>query len=251
MIAVSIVSHGHGLMVTRLLECVLACPEVGQVLLTLNVPEQLQLPSDERLKVIRNAQPKGFGANHNAAFELCNQAFFCPLNPDITFSQSPFTLLLGELQRSPAALVVPLVLSPQGLVEDSVRYFPSLRGLLAKLLWRADKRYVVRQGDTPIYPEWVAGMFMLFRREAFARLGGFDEGFFLYYEDVDICVRAWQEGLPVMVYPGAVVVHDAQRDSRRSLRHMRWHLASMVRYFRKHWLRLPKVAGLQPPRRFE
>jgi GT2 family glycosyltransferase len=238
-------------MVLGLLESVLKCDEVGQVLLTLNIPETLEIDSDERLQILRNAQPKGFGANHNAAFELCNQAFFCVLNPDIAFAGSPFAPLLYELERGPAALVAPLVLSPQGLVEDSVRYFPTLRGLLAKLLWRADKRYAVQQGDVPLYPEWVAGMFMLFRREAFTRLGGFDEGFFLYYEDVDICVRAWRLGLPVLVCPSAAVVHDARRDSRRNLRHMRWHLASMARYFCKYWGRLPKVAQLQPFQRIE
>jgi hypothetical protein len=118
--------------------------------------------------------------------------------------------------------------------------------LFAKLLWRSDRRYVVKQEDGPFYPEWVAGMFMLFRREAFARLGGFDEGFFLYYEDVDICVRAWRQSLPVLVCPGVAVVHDARRDSHRSLRHLRWHLASIGRYFCKHWGRLPKV----PPRTY-
>lgn len=246
MISVSIVSHAHGAMVTHLLESVLACPEIGQVLLTLNVPEELDLPNDERLQVIRNVKPKGFGANHNAAFELCTQDFFCPLNPDIAFFQSPFGLLHSQLERNSAALVAPLVLSPRGGVEDSVRYFPTLRGLFAKLLWRSDGRYVVKQEDGPFYPEWVAGMFMLFRRDAFARLGGFDEGFFLYYEDVDICVRAWRQSLPVLVCPGVAVVHDARRDSHRSLRHLRWHLASIGRYFCKHWGRLPKV----PPRTY-
>lgn len=241
MISVSIVSHAHGAMVTHLLESVLACAEVGQVILTLNVPEELQLPNDERLVVIRNLAPKGFGANHNSAFELCSQDFFCPLNPDIAFAQSPFGRLHSQLAQKSAALVAPLVLSPMGAVEDSVRYFPTMRSLFAKLLCRADKRYVVKQGDSPFYPEWVAGMFMLFRRDAFSCLGGFDEGFFLYYEDVDICVRAWQNGLPVMVCPDAVVIHDAQRDSHRNLRHLRWHLESMGRYFCKHWLRLPKV----------
>lgn len=241
MISVSIVSHAHGAMVTHLVESVLACSEVSQVILTLNIPEELKLPNDERLQTILNAKPKGFGANHNEAFVLCTQDFFCPLNPDIAFAQSPFGLLHSQLVRNPAALVAPLVLSPRGTIEDSVRYFPTLRRLLAKLLLGAEKRYVVQQGDSPLYAEWVAGMFMLFRSEAFARLGGFDESFFLYYEDVDICVRAWQNGMPVMVYPKAVVTHDAQRDSHRSLRHLRWHLRSMARYFYKHWWRLPCV----------
>ena len=96
-------------------------------------------------------------------------------------------------------------------------------------------------GQASFHPEWVAGMFMLFRSQDFARLGGFDEAFFLYYEDVDICVRAWKQGMKIVACPQVSVVHDARRDSHRSARHIRWHLASMVRYFFKHWGRLPHV----------
>lgn len=86
-------------------------------------------------------------------------------------------------------------------------------------------------------------MFMLFRSQDFERLGGFDERYFLYYEDVDICVRAGQQGMRVVACPKVSVVHDARRDSRRSFKHLRWHLASMVRFFWRHWGRLPRVPG--------
>jgi len=115
-----------------------------------------------------------------------------------------------------------------------------LRSLATKALGRGDGRYMVQAGEPDFHPEWVAGMFMLFHSEDFARLKGFDERFFLYYEDVDICVRAWRDGLKVAACPRVSVVHDARRDSRRSLPHLRWHLASMARYFWKHWGRLPE-----------
>jgi N-acetylglucosaminyl-diphospho-decaprenol L-rhamnosyltransferase len=85
-------------------------------------------------------------------------------------------------------------------------------------------------------------MFMLFRRQDYSRLHGFDEQFFLYYEDVDICVRAWQQGMLILACPRMSVIHDARRYSRRNALHMRWHLASMARYFWKHWGRLPTAA---------
>ena len=240
MIAGSIVSHGHGAMTEGLIRALLACPEVRQVIVTRNVPEALDIPADDRVVVVDNAEPKGFGANHNAAFSLCSQPFFCPLNPDIALLADPFPELLKGIARSGAALIVPLVVSPFGGVEDSMRHFPTLRSLASKALGRSDGRYVVQGGEANFYPEWVAGMFMLFRSEDFARLKGFDERFFLYYEDVDICVRAWRQGLKVAACPRVSVVHDARRDSRRSARHLRWHLASMARYFIKHWGRLPR-----------
>jgi len=76
-------------MVGRLIGQLLAFPEVAQIILTLNVPESVALPDNARVTVISNAEPKGFGANHNAAFAACTQTFFCPLNPDIEFDRNP------------------------------------------------------------------------------------------------------------------------------------------------------------------
>lgn len=241
MICVSIVSHCHGSMVMRLVERVLDCSSVAQVVVTLNVPESLQLVQDERLVVVENTKPKGFGANHNAAFKYCRQSYFCVLNPDIELEDDPFDSLITAIELANAALVAPAVKSPEGREEDSVRYFPTVRSLVAKAFFGRDGRYVLQNGRDPFCPEWVAGMFMLFRSECFARLNGFDERFFLYYEDVDICARAWQRGMKVLACPRVSVIHDARRNSRKSLRHMRWHLASMARYFQTYCRRLPKV----------
>jgi len=243
LISVSIGSHGHGDMVGRLVGQLLAFREVAQIILTLNVPESVALPDDARLTVIGNVRPKGFGANHNAAFVHCTQTFYCPLNPDIEFDRNPFPVLFAALGDQRVALVAPLVKSPDGKIEDSMRRFPTLVSLLVKALGGSDGRYVVREGQANFASEWVAGMFMLFRSRDFHDLGGFDERFFLYYEDVDICARVWQKGMKILACPKVSVIHDARRDSRRSLRHLRWHLGSMVRFLWKHRGRLPKAAG--------
>ena len=240
-ISVSIVSHGHGGMVGRLVGQLLAFPEVAQIILTLNIPESLVLPDDDRVTVIGNMEPKGFGANHNAAFACCTQTFFCPLNPDIEFDRNPFPVLSAALGDQRVALVAPLVKSPDGKIEDSMRHFPTPGSLLTKAFGGSDGRYVVREGQADFAPEWVAGMFMLFRSRDFQDLGGFDERFFLYYEDVDICVRVWQKGMKILACPKVSVIHDARRDSRRSMRHLRWHLGSMARFLWKHRGRLPKI----------
>ncbi len=241
-ISVSIVSHAHGAMVIRLVSSLLTCPEVVQIIVTRNVPEVLELPADGRILVIDNSSPNGFGANHNAAFKYCRQPFFCPLNPDIELIANPFPQLLALFESDErVALTAPMVRSPGGSLEDSVRHFPTVTSLLGKALSGADGRYSVAPGQASFSPEWVAGMFMLFSSPNYLRLGGFDEGFFLYYEDVDICVRAWKAGMRVLVCPSVSVVHDARRDSHRSLRHLRWHLTSMARYFFRHWGRLPRL----------
>lgn len=227
-------------MVMHLIESLLMCAEVAQIIVTRNIPEAIQMPESDRIVVLDNPLPKGFGENHNAAFERCTQAFFCPLNPDISLIGNPFGILLAELEKSGAAIAAPLVLAPGGMVEDSARRFPTVASLLRKVFGGQDGRYNLKLNDPVFCPDWVAGMFMLFRGDDYGKLGGFDPEFFLYYEDVDICVRARTLGMGLIVCPSVAVIHDARRDSHRSLRHLRWHMASMGRYFLKHWGRLPR-----------
>jgi N-acetylglucosaminyl-diphospho-decaprenol L-rhamnosyltransferase len=239
-ITVSIVSHGHGEMVNTLVHQLLLLPEVGQIILTRNIPEGTPVVQDARVHYIENTNPKGFGANHNAAFALCHLPFYCVLNPDIILQGNPFPQLLDCVANNSVDLCAPRVVAPNGQLEDSVRHFPTLRSLVRKVLSGDDGRYQVQLNQQAFAVDWVAGMFMLFNADGFRAVGGFDEKYFLYYEDVDICARLWRTGRSVSVCPSVQVIHDAQRASRINSRHMRWHAASMLRYFLKHWWRLPR-----------
>jgi N-acetylglucosaminyl-diphospho-decaprenol L-rhamnosyltransferase len=233
MITVSIVSHGHGNMTSQLLQRLLTFPEVSKVVLICNIPESIIETSNNRVLLLNNPVPKGFGANHNTAFSYCTTEYFCVLNPDIELLKNPFLFLTAAMQSQPSEIAAPLVLTPKGMIEDSVRYFPTLGMLIMKLLGGVDGRYKFNQGQPPFEPDWVAGMFMLFRSNAYMQLHGFDENYFLYYEDVDICRRAKLMGLKIVFCPEVAVVHHAQRASRKNIRHMRWHIASMFRYLSK------------------
>ena len=247
MISISIVSHGQGELVGQALADLARFPVPlhAEIVLTLNIPETLPFAVEDfpyPVKVVENASPKGFGANHNAAFRLAQGEWFCVMNPDIRVSENPFPVLLGEIARLSAAVIAPAVLTPAGQVEDSIRHFPVPFTLACKMLGCSDGRYPFTIGDETFAADWVAGMFMLFRAEDYRSVAGFDEGFFLYYEDVDVCTRLWKAGRRVLACPKVQVIHDARRASRRNLRYMRWHVGSMVRYLGKHWLRLPNKA---------
>ncbi|UCV24221.1 glycosyltransferase [Ferribacterium limneticum] len=229
-------------MVGRVVKQLLDCPEVSLILVTLNIPEVLGLPEDQRIRVLHNVSPRGFAANHNAAFNESREEYFCPLNPDIKILGNPFTALLATMLEAGVAMAAPRVDSPAGLQEDSWRRFPTVFSLIRKILGIGNGSYLVPPDGRIFSPEWVAGMCMLFRSADYRALGGFDEGFFLYYEDVDICVRLWRSGRRLVVCPDVTVIHDARRDSHRNFRHLRWHLASITRYFRKYWGRLPSVS---------
>jgi N-acetylglucosaminyl-diphospho-decaprenol L-rhamnosyltransferase len=240
-VTVSVVSHGHGSMVSDLLEDLSGMLDVASVLLTLNVaeaPPKIPVRLRQRLTIIENSLPKGFAANHNTAFLHCQTPYFCVLNPDIRISLNPFSKLIEALVVHNAGMAAPSVRNPAGEIEDSARYFPTFTQLLSKLFGASDGRIQI-QGENPQVIDWAAGMFMLFKSDVFRKIEGFDEGYFLYYEDVDISARLWKEGRSVVLHPGVTVIHYAQRASRRNLHHMIWHLSSLARYFYKHAWRLP------------
>ncbi len=235
LVSVSVVSHNQiGLVKGLLSDMAKYCPAgVVEVILTLNLSEELPFSESDYafpIKVIRNSAPKGFGANHNQAFQSAEGQFFCVVNPDIRFGDDPFRVLLACLADSSAGVAAPLVLGSDGGIEDSARRFPSPFRILCKAFGGCrGSDYVI--GDKPVHPDWAGGMFMLFPRGLFERLGGFDERYFLYYEDVDICARLRLLGYEVVLCPQARVIHHAQRSSHRSFRYLRWHLKSMMRFF--------------------
>ena len=231
-VAVSVVSHAQGALVKNLLEDLARCATPLRVVLTVNVPESL--PFSERsfpfgLVVLRNERPRGFGANHNAAFAHAGCSYFCVANPDIRIERDPFPVLKRALSDDGVAVAAPLVRNPAGGIEDSARRFPTLPGLLRRAL-AGTPGHDYPVADGPIQPDWVAGMFMLLRPQVFAKLR-FDERYFMYYEDVDLCARARALGLRIVLDPRAEVVHDARRASHRRPRHAWWHLRSIVRFF--------------------
>jgi N-acetylglucosaminyl-diphospho-decaprenol L-rhamnosyltransferase len=231
-ISVSVVSHGQAHLVSRLLRDIRSLGRDDlQIILTVNLPETLpaEARAQEGVEVIRNATARGFGANHNAAFRAARGEFFCVLNPDIRLAQDPFPALLTALREPQVALAAPCIVDGGGRLEDSARRFPTVASLLKKL-FRLAPRLDYPADQPPPSPDWVAGMFMLFRREAFEKAGGFDARFFLYYEDVDLCRRLRRLGFDVRLVPQATVTHEAQRASRRDLKHMLWHAKSMLRY---------------------
>ena len=240
----SLVSHGQAALANHFLDDLERTHEVAELVVTENLPDSgLVMPTHLPVRHLQNPSPMGFAGNHNQAFEGCESPFFCVANPDIRLLSNPFPGLLAAMQDPRVGLVAPLVLSPAGHPEDNARRFPTPWNLGRKLLGGDDGRYHLQPGKalSPQPVEWVAGMFLLFRSEAFRDVGGFDAKFHLYYEDVDICARLWKSGWKVVCDPGVTVVHEAQRASRHNPRYMSWHAASMARYFFKHLGRLPSA----------
>ena len=240
----SVVSHQQVQLANHFLADLDAVQGIDELVFTENVPQGgVVLPAHIPGRLISNSNPLGFAGNHNQAFEGCDRTFFCVANPDLRLIENPFPRLLECFKDPTVGVVAPLVLNPAGTPEDNARHFPTPWNLGRKLLGLEDGRYHFQASPKPSAREieWAAGMFLLFRADAFRDVGGFDAKFHLYYEDVDICARLWKAGWKVVCDPGVTVVHEAQRASRHNPRYMRWHAASMARYFFKHLGRLPPV----------
>ena len=234
-ISISIVSHLQIKMASSLLKDIREyCRDFSfEVILTLNVHESLDfLESDFSFPIFifENNKPQGFGENHNQAFKTARGEYFCVMNPDIRLNGNPFDTLLVSFSDATIGVTAPVVLNARGGIEDNARYFPSPFKILCKLFGGCKgSDYLI--AESLVFADWVAGMFMLFPRTVFAQLHGFDETYFLYYEDVDLCGRLTIAGWRVAVCPASRVVHHAQRSSHRSLTYLRWHLTSMLRFF--------------------
>jgi GT2 family glycosyltransferase len=235
---VSVVSHGHGGLIRDLLRDLGQATGVAlEVTVTLNVEETLDLDpktSPFPLTIVENASPRGFGANHNAAFARRREqgeSFFCVANPDVRLEPGVLARLVETLGAHPsAAVAAPRVRDQAGRVQNSARRLPTPGRLLRRAL-RALPRLDYAPGTGWRQADWVAGMFMVFPSRTFAELGGFDERYFLYYEDVDLCCRARLFGYDVLLDETACVTHDGLWHSHRNPRYLRWHLASMARFF--------------------
>lgn len=236
-VCLSIVSHGQGRLIRPLLGDLLVLRDfISEVLVTLNIPEDETFIDEFRgrlpLRVLRNKAPKGFGANHNAAFATSTAPFFVVVNPDIRLHEFALDDLLTTAAALSVGVAAPIVYSSDGQLQDSARYFPTVGRLVRrKIGGSAGADYAI--GLTPLDVDWVAGMFMVFRREVYAALQGFDDRYFMYFEDVDLCRRLHRTGLRVILQPRARVVHDAQRASRRKLKYFLWHFSSACRYLLK------------------
>lgn len=248
-VTISIVSHGQINLIQKLLDDIeqYCKGSLVEVILTLNVREDLPFSLDDYfypITVICNDLPLGFGANHNQAFKHGSGHFFCVMNPDIRFNHNPFPVLQSCSSVPMVGVVAPVVLGANGDIEDSARKFPSPLKIMCKFFGKCRKSDYVIHKDL-VYPDWVGGMCMLFVASTFKSMAGFDQRYFLYYEDVDLCGRLQLAGQKVVVCPQAQVIHHAQRSSHKNLRFMRWHLSSMVRFFLskvyfkllwRHWL---------------
>jgi GT2 family glycosyltransferase len=233
-ISISIVSHNHGSIISKLLsDLQIHCSKEIEVILTINTKEKLTFTKSDfnfPMCFIQNKEKKGFGTNHNQAFNHARGKFFCVLNPDVRLNANPFPALINCFEDKTVGVVAPLIKDENGEIAENARKFPTPLILYRKLL-HLKKNYDYSIGFDIFSPDWVGGMFMLFPYKVFKEIGGFDEKYFLYYEDVDLCARLKSCGYKIIHYPFVTAIHKAQYDSHRNIRYLTWHIFSIIKFF--------------------
>jgi N-acetylglucosaminyl-diphospho-decaprenol L-rhamnosyltransferase len=224
-VTVSVVSHRQAHLVALLLEDLncLHTSAIDKVIVTCNLPEVLPFTSGQfnfPVEIALNPVPRGFGANHNAAFTRCQSDWFLVINPDVRIESD---VIAGLLQR---ATTTTGLLAPQE-ISDSGESVENLRGLITPV--ELIKRQILNRPPKP--PKrygWVKGMFMLIRSDAFQSILGFDERYFMYCEDFDLCARLMSSGWSVDHHSDLTVSHSWKRDSQRSLLYLCIHISSLI-----------------------
>jgi N-acetylglucosaminyl-diphospho-decaprenol L-rhamnosyltransferase len=248
-VAAVVVSHGAG---TDLEECVGAlAPQVDEIVVVANLPGEPLAPLPAGTQVIANERPLGFAANANRAIAETTAPFIVVANPDTRPEPGAVAALREFMERRPRCGVAgPQMRYPDGSWQPSRRRFPTVVGTLVRrtplrLLFPPRQRqrsyYLLDERPTePVESDWMLGGFLLLRRTMLDELGGFDERFRLYGEDVDLCYRAAKAGWERWYVPAAVVEHRhaAVSDRRFFTRHTLWHWRSILRFVRKHPERL-------------
>jgi N-acetylglucosaminyl-diphospho-decaprenol L-rhamnosyltransferase len=241
-VAAVVVSHGH----PRELEESLPAlrPQVDELVVIANIPGSVP----DGVDAVHNEAPLGFGANVNRGVALTTAELVVSANPDAIPEPGAVDALRAFMEAHPrCGIAGPQMVFPDGTWQPSRRRFPTVSGTIVR---RTPLRLVLAQRHhfhldeappaQPVEADWMLGGFLMLRRELLTALGGFDEGFRLYGEDIDLAYRAMRAGWERWYVPQAVVRHEhkAETDKRWLTRRTLWHWAGVLRFVRKHPERL-------------
>ncbi len=240
-----VISHGHARELGALLP--LLAPQVDELVVVANRAGSMpsELPSGARL--LENAEPKRLSENVNLGIAATSGEWVLFSNPDVVPDADAVAALHGFAStRERCGIAGPRTTWPDGTWQPTRRRFPTVRGTLVRRtplrrllppLERQRGHYHLDEDvSEPVEADWLLGAFLLMRRTMLAELGGWDEGYRHYVEDIDLCYRAMRAGWERWYVPSARVTHDwAQLSDRRFLsRDALWHARGMARFVLRH-----------------
>jgi GT2 family glycosyltransferase len=241
-VAAVVVSHGHARQLVESLPALQA--QVDELVVIANVPGSTPVGVD----AVHNERPLGYAANLNRGVARTTAELVISANPDATPASDAVAELRAFMESHPrCGIAGPRMEYPGGGWQPSRRRFPTVAGTVVR---RTPLRLVLPQRrhfhldepvpSEPVEADWMLGGFLMLRRAMLDELSGFDEGYRLYGEDIDLAYRAARAGWERWYVPQAVVRHEhqAETDKRWLTRRTVWHWAGVLRFVRKHPERL-------------
>lgn len=216
----------------------------AEIVVINNDAAPLGLPS-----VVEIGKNVGFGKAHNIGFQQSRGKYILFLNPDTEILPGAIERMLTTLEENPKmGIAGPLLIDSQGELQPDC--FGSNRTPLTiagKKIF-SQKRCEQLKDANVLEVDWVSGGAMMVRRDVFARVGGFDENYFMYFEDVDFCLRARELGYKAAINPMARIFHESGRSFESESQKKKLYYASQDYYLQKHfgssWASLVKLLRL-------
>ncbi|QOD59669.1 glycosyltransferase [Polaribacter haliotis] len=247
-ITVSIVLYNENIEeLTKTVNCFLNISLNKKLYLIDNTPKKKfqNVFKNEEISYIATGKNIGFGAGHNVVINKIKEVsnYHLILNPDVFFKPDVIPSLIKELEsKKELAMIAPKVLFPDGKHQYSCRRYPLISELLARrfiflkpLFKEAIFKGTYRDKDLnkPFFAEYITGCFHLYKTRDFIKLNGFDERYFLYMEDVDICKKIDVLGKKKMYFPSIEITHVLKQGSSKNISLFLRHTSSAIKYFSK------------------
>jgi GT2 family glycosyltransferase len=225
----------------KTVDCFLKTPLLKKLYLVDNSPTDALKEHFKQSEIVYifNGKNLGFGKAHNLVISKLKTDFHLILNPDVTFDPQVLPNLIQKLKKQEmVSMISPKIVYPDGSMQYYCRKYPSFSELIYRRLGLFKSKTQVSEYrnldlSKSFFPESMHGCFMLFKTQDFIKIKGFDERYFLYMEDIDICKKIDVINKEKMYYPNVTITHLHQRGSAKKINLLFHHLLSARKYFKK------------------
>lgn len=241
-IYISVISHGHSELINQL-SCLSSLSSSFKIVIKSNKSKDVfgVWVNKPNFSWIDEGYGLGFGHNNNVVFEYCRSKlgmsaddYFVVLNPDVVIASEQIEMLINCMKIGSVKLsAINLFKDADNIVYDNnIRRFPTLVEFSKSFMGLGNSAVIDKHKVTSqISVDWAAGSFLAFKASHYAELNGFDENYFMYCEDIDICYRSYLIGERVTYFPKIKALHLGKHANRNFFsKHFYWHLKSVLRF---------------------
>lgn len=189
--------------------------------------------------LIQSPNNIGFGKAHNLVIPFLGEGYHFIINPDIEIKEDVVTPIVQYMNENPEVhIVTPEIRNPDGSVQYLPKNNPTIRYLMLSKVpgFHHLRRQYTRQGENMTVPtdiEFCTGCFFCIRSQTYKAVGGFDDRYFMYFEDADLSREIRKRGSRLIYYPSVNVCHAWKRENVKKVRGVKREVRSMVQYFNK------------------